>query len=108
MNYLAKSSIRHLESIIWLATGMVEHDLAIFEHSYDALSFGNFTLVIGNAHTRVRFTWRSQECVLTLECSDFESRDSAALWEHEMDISLPKGEGLFPEIAGNALDILAT
>lgn len=97
-----------MESLLRFTRELHGEGIGLYEHSFDAQHFGSFTVVFGRPHERVRFVWDGRENTLEVLIGKFPNSSQPAAWVHEMFVSLPDGQGVFEEIASNAVDILAT
>jgi hypothetical protein len=97
----------HIEALARMLKELESEDIGLYEHHYWPMAFGNFTVVLGRAHKRVKFDWDSRESVLAVSLSDFSNQGDPPEWVHDMDVSVPKSEGLYAEIASNVTDMLS-
>ncbi len=105
---IATDSIRHMETLLGFLHELRSAGIALYEHRFDAQAFGNVSVVLGFPHRRVKFVWDGREFTLSVSVGAFVNSSGPGNWVHEMDVSLPNGDGLYEEIASNAVDILAT
>jgi hypothetical protein len=98
----------HVEAVLWLLRELQDQGISLYEHRYDYQAFGNFVLSVGRAHARVQFAWDGKESVLAVSTAKMHNVGARPTWTHDANISLPNGEGLFAEIASEALNLLAT
>jgi hypothetical protein len=104
----AATPIQHLRRLQALLEELEPRNIALERHEYDSLAFGDFVVVLGAGHKRVRFSWDGQESILTVECQTAPPNDLAAkAWEHDAYISVSPSEAVFVEIGSNAVSILA-
>lgn len=103
----ARGPIAHLESLTGILRQLEPQKIALYEHQYHPQAFGSFVLVLGHAHERVKFSWDGREFILSISFGTFPNKNGSASWTHDADISLPKGNGLYEEIASNATRMLA-
>ena len=75
-----------------LAAFCERRGLTFFAHDYDYMVFGSWSLIIGNSHRRIRFSWDGRESCLDVSASEFTNSNSVPSWEP-----------LLPGIAGTAL-----
>lgn len=78
----AQSSVRHIEAVLAMAQRLSASDIAVYEHSYHALVFGNWTIVAGKRKERVRFSWDGRDAFLTVEQATFPDSRQRTEWEH--------------------------
>jgi len=55
---------------------------------------------------RLKFSWDGRDSLLSVAFANFQHKGVAAPWIHDADLSLPKGEGVYAEIASQAVDML--
>jgi hypothetical protein len=78
----AQSSVKHIEAVLAMAQRLASLDIAIYEHSYNALVFGSWTIVAGKRKERVRFSWDGRDGFLTVEQAGFPDSRQHTNWEH--------------------------
>ena len=78
----AQSSVRHIEAVLAMAQRLSASDIAIYEHSYDALVFGSWTIVAGKRKERLRFSWDGRDGFLTVEQATFPDSQQRTEWQH--------------------------
>ena len=103
----AAGSLSHMKTLLGFLRELAQDGIALYEHHFLTQEFGNFTVILGLPHRRVKFAWDGRECLLSVAVGAFFNASGPGEWVHEMDVSLPNGEGLYEEIASNASDILA-
>jgi len=79
------SFLEHSRQIYSLAESLSKDGIAVYEHSYDMLSFGSWFLILGKRKYRFRFTWDGKDGVLKTEEALIPDSGSIIKWE---DISL--------------------
>ena len=79
--YAMNSSIEHIKLINDVSEFCEKHDLIIFEHDYNYMVFGSWSLVIGKSKHRMRFSWDGKESYLGVGVSEFQNSNSTANWE---------------------------
>lgn len=87
-------SAAFLEELATLANRLLEHDLAIYEVSYNYLAFGSWTLVAGSRHRRLRFEYDGKEDQLDVSESTFSDSQSQPQWETLPPQTLEPGAGV--------------
>ena len=103
---LAKQSIDHLARVLEIAEALAAHGITLFEHDYNYLAFGSFSITFGDGHRRVQCQWDGKESLLSISFADLMNQNSVAKWTHDADISLPNGVGIYEEIASNVQDMI--
>jgi hypothetical protein len=103
----ARDSLSHMETLVGLLRELAGRGIALYEHRFDAQALGNFDVVLGVPHRRVKFTWDARDSLLSISVGKFQNASGPGDWVHEMDVDLPRGDGLYEEIASNVVDILA-
>jgi hypothetical protein len=101
-------SILDLESLTTILQDLAPDGIELYELRYYPQAFGSLELVLGLGHERVKFTWDGRDSILSVSFARATNKNANVSWTHDADISLPKGEGLFAEIASNAQQMLAT
>ena len=102
------AAIHHLESVAGILRELGNEAIELFEHNYHPQTFGNFELVVGRGHERLKFTWEGRDSVLSVSFASFPNKNAPAPWTHDADFSLPNGEGVYAEIASQTVDMLST
>ncbi len=95
-----------MESLAQLLKEFASERISLFEHSYHPESFGSFVLVVGRGHEQLRFIWDGKDAILSVSFVEVQKTNAAPVWTHDADFSLPKGEGLYAEIATQSIDML--
>lgn len=67
INRDANSFLEHSRQIHSLAVNLSQDGFAVYEHSYDMLSFGSWLLILGKRKYRFRFTWDAKDGILKAE-----------------------------------------
>ena len=98
---------KHMETLVGFLNELGEKGVGLYEHHFDAQSFGSFSVVVGLPHERLKFVWDGRDEILIVSVGKGSNASGLMAWIHEMNISLPKGAGVYEEIASNTLDILA-
>lgn len=96
-----------METLVGFLGELSGKGVGLYEHHFDAQDFGSFYVVVGLPHDRLKFVWDGRDEVLTVSVGKRPNASGPMAWVHEMNVSLPKGEGVYEEIASNTLDILA-
>ena len=78
----AQSSVRHIQAVLALAQRLAASDITIYEHNYNKLVFGSWTIVAGKRKERVRFSWDGRDAFLTVEQAGFPDSQQRTEWEH--------------------------
>ena len=102
------AAIHHLESVAGILRELGNEAIELFEHNYHPQVFGSFELVVGRGHERLKFTWDGQDFILSVSFASSRNKNAPAPWIHDADFSLPKGEGVYAEIASQTVDMLST
>ena len=102
-----REAILHLESLAQLLKEFASERIELFEHSYHPQSFGSFVLVVGRGHEQLKFIWDGKDAILSVSFAEVQNKNAAPVWTHDADFSLPKGEGLYAQIATQSTDMLA-
>jgi hypothetical protein len=100
INRDADSFLEHSRQIYSLAESLSQDGIAVYEHSYDMLSFGSWFLILGKRKSRLRFTWDGKDGVLKTEKALIPDSRSIIKWK---DISFEfdgksEGENIFKSI----------
>jgi hypothetical protein len=102
-----REAVVHLESLAQLLKELALERIELFEHAYNPQSFGSFVLVLGRGHEQLKFIWDGKDAILSVSFAAVQNKNTAPVWTHDADLSLPKGEGLYAEIASQSVDMLA-
>jgi hypothetical protein len=83
----ADSSVSHLRRIAALSDTLKERGVAIYEHHWDSLCFGSFTITAGRRKDCFEFSWDGRELFLSVSyCADisdvhlFHAQPSSPVW----------------------------
>lgn len=100
INKDANSFLEHARQVHSLAAKISEDDIAIYEHSYDMLSFGSWLLILGKRKYRFRFTWDGRDGILKTEKALIPDAGTIIKWqEMPNDIETDQtGENIFKSI----------
>jgi hypothetical protein len=102
------AAIHHLESVAEMLRELGDEAIELFEHNYHPQAFGSFELVVGRGHERLKFTWDGRDFILSVSFASSRNKEAPTPWIHDAYFSLPKGEGLYAEIASQTVDMLST
>jgi hypothetical protein len=105
---LAEHSIEHLERLLGIAKELAGGGITLYGHEYHPLSFGSFAVEFGKPHYRVLCQWDGKEAVLSVSFAEVKNQTAPRQWTHDANISLPRGEGVYEEIASNVETMVAT
>ena len=100
MKDIADSTLAHFRQMESLSVSLAEKDLAIFEHYYDVMAFGSFSIVVGRSKRRLKFEWDGKEFCLVVYGASFSSSRSIANWTRKeyVDSVSQIGTNPFPVI----------
>lgn len=98
---------KHMETLLGFLGELSEKGVRLYEHHFNAQGFGSFYVVVGLPHDRLKFVWDGRDEILTVCVGKGRNASGPMAWVHEMNVSLPKGEGVYEEIVSNTLDIFA-
>ena len=84
--------MNHIELLQDLLHQCSDIGLRLYEHHYNYLAFGSWSLVIGTAKHRMRFVWDGKESYLSIAFSSFNNQNSLPVWEP-----------VFPSIGGTTI-----
>ena len=62
----AAGSLKHVETLLGFLRELANDGIALYEHHFDAQAFGNFIVVLGLPHRRVKFIWDGREFLLSV------------------------------------------
>jgi hypothetical protein len=79
---ISESALRHIERVKRLAEGLHEDGIGVLEHSYYALAFGSFVLVVGRPRKRLKFSWDGKEFFLDVLYAEGDSSAVISTWAH--------------------------
>jgi hypothetical protein len=85
---------------------LADESIELFEHAYHPQSFRSFVLVLGRGHDQVRFNWDGKEAILSVSVARVQNKNAAPNSAHDADFRLPKGEGVYAEIASQSVSLL--
>ncbi|MEK6653030.1 MAG: hypothetical protein AABY50_08890 [Nitrospirota bacterium] len=81
INKDANSFLEHARQVHSLAEKLSEDGIAIYEHSYDMLSFGSWLLILGKRKYRVRFIWDGKDGILITAKALIPDSGTIIKWE---------------------------
>jgi hypothetical protein len=79
---LSESAFQHIERVRRLAKVLHEDGIGVLEHSYHALAFGSFALVVGRPRKRLKFSWDGKEFFLDVLYAEGDSSAVIPTWAH--------------------------
>jgi hypothetical protein len=82
MNSHSESALQHIRRLEDLAEALGKDGIAVLEHSYHALAFGNFVLVVGRPTKRLKFSWDGKEFFLDVFYTEGDASAVMGKWEH--------------------------
>jgi hypothetical protein len=101
-----QAAIHHFESLSRILRELGQEAIELCEHRYHPDAFGSFELVVSRGHTRLKFTWDGRDSLLSVGFANFQNKNAAAPWIHDANFSLPRGEGVYAEIASQSVSML--
>jgi hypothetical protein len=93
----------HFSRLAWLLEELRDSGVELREHHCEDSPQFTFTLVLSRGTRRVKFTWKATESLL--EVAFAGTADDH--WVHDATINLPRGAGLYEEIASETENMLA-
>ena len=102
-----RDSIAHFESMARVLRDLRSDGIDLSEHQFHPHAFGSFVAVLGRGHEYVKFSWDGREFVLSIYTCTVPDSSATTRWTHDADVSLPNGDGLYEEIASEAVQVLA-
>ncbi len=106
MNPISASSREHVAQLAAHLEDLVSYGIGLYEHRYDALTFGSFQVTLGRPHQSVRFTWEGRDSTLGVEFQTFKSQQDHSAWVHDAYISVPNHADIYAEIGSEACRML--
>ena len=97
----------HLESVAHLSRELADKRIELIEHIYHLQEFGSFGLVLCRGRDQLKFSWDGREEILSVSFAKVLDQSAVPSWTHDADFSLPKGDGVYAEIASQSVDMLA-
>lgn len=82
MSSLSESALRHIRLLEDLAEALGKDGIGVLEHSYHALAFGSFVLVVGRPAKRLKFSWDGKEFFLDVFHAEGDASAVMGKWEH--------------------------
>ena len=101
---------RHLAAVSAMAARLAPRSIAVFRHTYEYLSFGSWSLVVGNRHRRLRLQWDGKEGILFCAISTHTGSSAPAEWNEvaSAPVSGSDPEALFSTVEQLVLQHLAS
>jgi len=90
------SSIEHFQQICSLARQLSDIGVAIYEHHWDFLAFGSWTIEAGSRHRRFEFSWDGREFSISVSQCEFSDSRSHQRWSAPRTQSLPSDDPSAP------------
>src|SRR5439155_6479706 len=88
----AASSTEHFQRFFALAQQLAGRGVAIYEHHWDFLAFGSWTIVAGSRHRRFEFSWDGREFSISVSQCEFSDSRSHPHWSAPKTQSLPNDD----------------
>jgi hypothetical protein len=76
--------MEHTELLNSLNTQCNSIGLTLYEHNYNYMHFGSWSLVVGTSKNRMQFSWDGKESYLGISVSSFQNSNSAPCWESDL------------------------
>lgn len=92
----ADSSVSHLRRITALADTLKKSGVAIYEHHWDSLCFGSFTITAGRRKDCFEFSWDGREFFLSVSHSAGVSNGRPQTWQPVANHRLSPDDGKDP------------
>ncbi len=104
---ISQQAIEHIKSLLFIAEELRESGIAVYRHSYYPMVFGSFTLELGKPHSRILFVWDGKESNFSISFAALENQNENSHWDHNLNLSLPGGEGVYQEITSHAVAMIS-
>jgi hypothetical protein len=92
----ARSTIEHLKRVASLADGLEKMGVAIYEHHWDCLCFGSWTITAGRKKDCLEFSWDGRDFFLSVSHSSDISGGRPQTWRPHETHRLSPGDGRDP------------
>jgi hypothetical protein len=92
----ADSAIEHLKRIAHLAESLKQIGAAIYEHHWDCLCFGSWTITAGRRKDCFEFSWDGRDFFLTVSHSAGISGGRPQVWRPHQSHKLSPDDGKDP------------
>lgn len=86
MSDLSSSAVAHLKWLNDLQSELSSVGVAVLEHKYSLLLMGSFSLVVGNAHRRIKYEWDGREFFLNMQECTCQSQSSPQVWHQTKNV----------------------
>ena len=90
------SSVEHFQQVFALAQQLSGLGVAIYEHHWDFLTFGSWTIVAGSRHRRFEFCWDGREFSISVSQCEFSDSRSHQHWSAPKTQILPSDDPSAP------------
>jgi hypothetical protein len=90
------SSVDHFQQVFSLARQLSDIGVAIYEHHWDSLTFGSWTIVAGSRHRRFEFSWDGREFSVSVSQCEFSDSRSHQCWSAPKSHTLPSDDPCAP------------
>jgi hypothetical protein len=92
----ADSAIEHLKRVASLADALKKTGAAIYEHHWDCLCFGSWTITAGRRKDCFEFSWDSRDFFLSVSHSTDISGGRPQTWHPQASHKLSPDDGKAP------------
>jgi len=86
------SAASHLKWLNDLQSRLSSVGVAVLEHKYLLLIMGSFSLVVGNAHRRIKYEWDGREFFLNIQECTCQSQSSPQVWHQIKNVRVAPPE----------------
>ena len=108
MSALSDSAEAHIEQLRELQALLSDRGAAVLEHSYVLLLMGSFSLVVGNAHQRLKFDWDGREFFLNVQSCRPHSRSATQEWAQTDNAWIPPPQSIWASIRNYCTPVFDT
>lgn len=98
MTNLSASAESYIEQVRELQELLTSQNAAVIELGYTMLLMGSFSLVVGTAHRRLKFTWDGREFFLNIQACSCQSQASAQDWQQVDNVKISPPQSVWPTI----------
>lgn len=99
-------SLIHYQQLVDAAKRLAERGIEVYEHHYNNLAFGSWTVIAGKRHEQVRFVWDGRDGFLTISEASFSDSRSTPAWNTVKQTGINTQSG--HEVWQVVVDFLAT
>ncbi len=98
---------KHFDSVVSLTSRLAEHNLTIFNHSFNYLCFGSWEIIVGSGHKERKFSWDGRDFLLEVSDRIKTNMTQGGEWKvvYQKPLGNIKDEELFETVFQLAVEL---